>query len=418
MNGLPEIVAGRTRSYFESGSAIRRMFEEGLRLKAEHGAENVADMSIGNPTFDPPAEFLDALRKTAAAGGPHAYMPNAGYPEVRARVAAHLQRQGLVSRIAADHIIMTTGAAGALNVSLATILDPGDEVIVLKPYFVEYRFYVAVHGGVARFVNTAPDFSLDVDAIHRAISSRTRAMIINTPNNPSGRMYSRSELEELAAVLDEGQRSFDTRIILISDEPYRDVVFGDREFASPAAIYPNSFMCYSWSKAFSISGERIGYIAVNPAMETSRWPELLGSLSMCNRFLGFVNAPAFMQRVIGEALDAPVDIDHYRAKRDMLCAVLEEAGFEFPVPDGAFYIFARTPGDEAVFVERARQKLLLVVPGSDFGTPGHFRLSYAVPRQTVELACEKLRELGKSKVESQKSVVESGKSKVGSVDSQ
>jgi aspartate aminotransferase len=396
MIGSKDIISHRTLDYFKSGSAIRRMFEEGLRLKQEHGPEQVADLSLGNPTFDPPTEFSEALERIATEKGCHAYMPNAGYPDVRERIANYLVENGFFDSISGSHIVMTTGAAGALNVILEAILDPGDEVIILRPYFVEYRFYVESHGGRIRFVDTAPDFSLDVEAVGHAVTPRTRAVIINSPNNPSGRIYSRAELEQLSAMLLDKQKLFDTHIMLLSDEPYRTVVFGERTFVSPASVYPNSFMCYSWSKAFNISGERIGYIAVNPDMQTDHLPELLGSLAMCNRFLGFVNAPAFMQRVIGEALDARSDIEHYRVKRDMLCDALEEGGYEFPVPEGAFYIFARTPGDEAEFVERARKNLLLVVPGTDFGSPGNFRISYAVPQSTVDLACTKLKELARA----------------------
>lgn len=369
------------------------MFEEGLRLKAAHGDENVADLSIGNPAFDPPEEFQEALRRVAALKGPHAYMPNSGYPHVRARVADYLQRHGYFDGIDKEHVVMTTGAAGALNIVLATLLSPGDEVIVLSPYFVEYRFYIEAHGGVMTLADTDDNFEIDVHNIAGAVTEKTRAIIVNSPNNPSGRIYSRARLESLATLLSESSAERGSPLFLISDEPYREVLFTDSPFVSPASVYPNSFMCYSWSKAFSISGERIGYVAINPQMQVEDWPLLTGSLGMCNRFLGFVNAPALMQRVIAESIDAHIDITHYRRKREQLRAALDEAGYEYAEPEGAFYFFVKTPEAEADFVERARRHLLLVVPGKDFGTPGYFRISYAASPATIELACRKLQEI-------------------------
>jgi aspartate aminotransferase len=386
-------VADHIQNYFSSGSAIRRMFVEGLRLKAIHGADHVADLSIGNPVFPPPAAFDEALVSVGAEPGFHAYMPNAGYPWVREKVASNLNRDGYFEDISADHIVMTSGAAGALNVVLATILEPDDEVIVSRPFFVEYRFYVEMHGGIFRPVNCSPSLEISPDEIERSITPRTKAIILNSPNNPTGKVYRRDTLEQLSEMLLRIERQSGQRIYLISDEPYRELLFRTEPFVSPASLYPHSFMCYSWSKAFSIPGERIGYIAVNPSMPVPDWSLLIGSLGMCNRILGFVNAPAFMQRVIGASLDAPVDIRHYRTKRDILCETLEDAGYVFPRPEGAFYIFPRTPEPEEDFVDRAKRKLLLVVPGTDFGMGGHFRLCFAVPDATVELACRKLVEI-------------------------
>ena len=387
------IVAEHIARYYSSGSAIRRMFEEGLRLKAAHGAENVADLSIGNPDFDPPAEFQEALHRIAALKGHHSYMPNAGYPHVRARVAEYLTRNRFFEGIEKEHILMTTGAAGALNIVLTTLLSPGDEVIVLSPYFVEYRFYIEAHGGVMTLAETDEHFEVDVENVASAITDRTRAVIINSPNNPSGRIYSRTALEALSTMLDRESTRRGSPLFLISDEPYREIIFSNTKFVSPASVYRNSFMCYSWSKAFSISGERIGYLAINPQMDVSDWPLLTGSLAMCNRFLGFVNAPALMQRVIAESIDAPIDVSHYRDKRELLRGALNEAGFEYAEPQGAFYFFVKTPEPEVDFVERAKKHLLLVVPGKDFGRDGYFRISYAAPRPTIELACRKLQDI-------------------------
>ena len=371
------------------------MFEEGLRLKAKHGAEHVADLSIGNPEFLPPTAFTEALRQVAESPGRHAYMPNSGYPYVRTKVADHLNRRGFFDGIEAAHIVMTTGAAGALNVVLKTLLDPGDEVIVPRPYFVEYRFYIDSHGGRMVLVDTDDAFGLDVAKIAEAVTARTRAVIITSPNNPTGRIYSRATLEALATMLRQKEHELGQRIFLLSDETYREVVFDDRAFVSPASVYADSFMCYSWSKGFSIPGERIGYIAVNPRLRTKDWPLLMGSLAMCNRFLGFVNAPAFMQHVIAEALNAEIDLRHYAAKRDRLCAALDAAGYDYAKPEGAFYLFVKSPIAEMEFVERARRRLLLVTPGKDFGQPGYFRLCFAYPDATVDLACRKLTALAR-----------------------
>lgn len=392
-NGHRGVVSDKVRAFYYTGSAIRKMFEEGLKLKAQYGAEHVADMSIGNPEFAPPEAFTRALRHVAEGPAQHAYMPNAGYPSVRAKVADYLNRHRYFEGIQAEHIVMTTGAAGALNVVLKTILDPGDEVIVPRPYFLEYRFYIDSHGGQMVLVDPDDAFGLDVEKIAAAVNPHTRALLINSPHNPTGRVYSRGSLEALAAMLRQKEQELGQRIFLLSDEPYREVIFDGRAYVSPASLYTNSFMCYSWSKAFSIPGERIGYVAVNPNLHTKDWPMLTGSLAMCNRFLGFLNAPAFMQHVIAEALDAELDVRHYEAKRDRLCAVLDAAGYDYAKPEGAFYIFVKSPIPEMEFVARAKRRLLLVTPGKDFGWPGYVRVCFAYSDAIVDLASRKLTEL-------------------------
>ncbi len=386
-----KMIAKKTIERMETGSAIRKMFDEGLSMKAEHGAEHVADLSLGNPEFAPPKAFLEALRRAASEPTPHGYMPNAGYPHVREAIAGYLNRHGYFENAEARHVLMTTGAAGAINVVLKTILDPGDEVIVLRPYFVEYRFYIDNHGGQMALVDTNEDFSLDVEAVAAAVTRRTKAVMLNAPNNPSGRVYDRASLEALAEMLLRKAHEHGRAIALISDEPYRELLFDDTAFVSPATVYPNSFMCYSWSKSFNIAGERIGYVAVNPAAMGEDRDALLDALAMTNRTLGFVNAPALMQRAVAEAVEAEVETGHYAAKREKLCAALDESGYTYVKPEGAFYIFPQTLGPEEAFIRRAREHLLLVVPGSAFGRPGHFRLSFACDDRTVALACEKLR---------------------------
>jgi aspartate aminotransferase len=252
------------------------------------------------------------------------------------------------------------------------------------------------HGGRLVLVDTQDDFDLDVDAIEAAITERTRAVLVNSPNNPSGRLYPKATLEALSAMLLRKERELDRRLFLISDEPYREVVYDGHRFVSPAAVHPNSFMCYSWSKAFSISGERIGYVAVNPALRTDDWTMLMGALAMSNRILGFVNAPALMQRTVAAAVNAEVDLRHYATKRARLCETLDAAGYRYRAPEGTFYVFPETPEPEAAFIERAKEHLLLVTPGSAFGREGHFRISFACSDATVELACRKLQTLAEA----------------------
>jgi aspartate aminotransferase len=375
---------------YHNGSEIRKMFDDGVRLKTIHGPDNVADLSIGNPPFPPPAAFTRALQQFASARGRHSYMQNAGFLDVREAVARSLNERGFFNAIEGQHIVMTTGAAGAINVVLKTILEPGDEVIVPRPFFSEYRYYIDNHGGRMVLADTGPAFDLDVAAILEKVTASTRAVIVNSPCNPTGRVYPETTLQALADNLKRLSDQRGSPIFVISDEPYRELLFDNARFTSIASLYCNSFMCYSWSKAFSIAGERIGYIAVNPTLRTDDWPTLIGSLAMCNRFLGFVNAPAFMQRVIGAALNAPPETDHYARRRTLLCQALDEGGYRYARPEGTFYIFPETPGTEDDFIRRAREELLLVVPGRAFGAEGWFRLSFAATDRAVELACERL----------------------------
>ncbi len=367
-------------------SWIRKMFEDGLRLKKEFGAENVFDFSLGNPNVDPPPALKKALLETASDERPgvHAYMPNAGFPETRAAVAGHLGREKGIS-LTADHVIMTCGAAGALNVILKAILDPGDEVLIMVPFFVEYLAYVDNHGGVAKTVKTKADFSLDLGAIEASITERTRAVLVNSPNNPTGQIYGDGELRGLADILNDRGRKLGRAIYLISDEPYDRIVYDGVKIPSLLQIYRNSIIANSYSKTLSIPGERIGFIAVNPRTEAVE--TLLGGLVMCNRMLGFVNAPAFMQRVLPKLLESRVDVEEYHRKRDLLCRGLAERGYEFMKPRGAFYLFPKTPiADDVAFVRSLQKHNILTVPGSGFGSPGYFRIAYCVDDAMIEKA--------------------------------
>lgn len=378
MSIAKKIEAGLARS-----SWIRKMFEEGARLKAEHGADNVYDFTLGNPNLEPPEEFqkslLDAVQSTEA--GMHGYMPNAGYPFVRNAIAEYLAQEHGLS-ITAQEIVMTCGAAGALNVVLKTLLDPGDEVLCPKPYFVEYGVYADNQGGVLKAVPTTADFSLDIDAMAEAITANTKVVLINSPNNPTGQVYSRQSIEALGKLLRETSAKYNKIIHLVSDEPYRKIVYGTTEVPNIMHYYQNSIMLTSYSKDLSLPGERIGFLAANPASANKE--QLMAGLIMSNRILGFVNAPALMQRVVASIQNTSVDVSIYQRKRDLLCDGLADCGYAVTRPRGAFYLFMKSPIDDDVeFVNMLHDELILAVPGSGFHGPGHFRLAYCVDDHTI-----------------------------------
>jgi len=376
-------ISKKIESMMSKSSWIRKMFEEGAKLKAKHGAKNVFDFSLGNPNLAPPESFYAALSEivNSREAGKHAYMPNIGYPHVRKSVADYLSKeQG--AAVTADEVIMTCGAAGALNVILKTILDPGDEVISPAPYFVEYNTYVDNHGGVLKTVMTKPDFTLDIDAIAGAITDKTKAVLINSPNNPTGQVYSEDSLKQLGKMLEEKGKSLNRTIYLLSDEPYRKIVYDGIKVPSIFGCYRESIIATSYSKDISIPGERIGFIAVNP--QATYKPLLLGGMALSNRILGFVNAPALMQRAVAAVQGMSADLSAYTRKRDLLCKGLSECGYEFVKPAGAFYLFPRTPiPDDVKFVQSLQEELILTVPGSGFGGPGHFRIAFCVDDETI-----------------------------------
>lgn len=359
------------------------MFEEGLKLKEKYGEENVFDFSLGNPNVSPPEKFEDLLLNTVRtdAPGSHAYMSNIGYPETREAVASYLSRVHKAA-VGSNNVIMTCGAAGALNVFFKTILDRGDEVIVPTPFFAEYQFYIDNHGGIIAPVDSLEDFSLDLEAIASRIGEKTRAVLINSPNNPSGKVYDEESIRKLASLLEGKSKEFGRQIYLVSDEPYRDIVYDGIEVPSILLAYSESVIASSYSKTLSIPGERIGYLALGPGIsEASR---LMEGLVFSNRILGFVNAPALMQRVITGMQGITVDIDIYRKKRDLLCEGLAKIGYSFTKPEGAFYLFPKSPiPDDLQFVEKLLAKNVLATPGTGFGTPGYFRLSYCVEDKTI-----------------------------------
>jgi aspartate aminotransferase len=376
-------VAQKMNMFAEQSSWIRKMFEEGARMKAKFGAENVFDFSLGNPDVPPPHRFTEVLQELAAHDKPgaHAYMPNGGYPYVRETIAARLSGEQGVP-LDQGEVLMTCGAAGALNVLLKSVLDPGDEVIIISPFFVEYKFYVDNHGGVSRVVPTDREFNLDLDAIAEALNEKTKAVIINSPNNPTGQIYSRESLCELGRLLDYHEEKFYRTVFLVSDEPYRKIVFDGHEVPSVMEATSNSVVISSYSKDLSLPGERIGYLAVHPRIKDKK--ELLNALTLANRILGFVNAPALMQRVVEQLQDATVDTSIYARRREVFCGILDDAGYEYVKPKGAFYLFPRSPlEDDVAFCSILQQEKILAVPGRGFGAPGYFRLAFCVGDEVI-----------------------------------
>ena len=361
-------LAEKIQDAIERSSWIRKMFEEGARLKALYGADKVFDFSLGNPDLEPPEGFRQALHTIIAESptGAHGYMANAGYQETRAAVAAYVSREQGVE-VSAEQVVMTCGAAGGLNCILKTLLDPGDEVIVSAPYFVEYGFYADNHGGQIQVVPTREDFSLDLEAIEAAINKRTKVVLINSPNNPTGQVYERDSLENLGGLLRSSSSKLGKNLYLVSDEPYRKIVYDGVEVPSILESYPNSIVATSYSKDVSLP--------------------LMGGIILANRILGFVNAPALMQRVVQHLQGTCVDVRVYQARRDRFCQGLSDAGYDFVRPRGAFYLFPKSPiSDDVAFVRLLQEENILAVPGSGFGSPGYFRIAYCVEEQTIENA--------------------------------
>ena len=379
-------VAKKIEAIMEKSSWIRKMFEEGGRLKAEHGAENVFDFSLGNPNLPPPPRFSQLLKEVVDTCGPeaHRYMPNTGLPEARSAIARTVSAEQH-EEVGASDIVVTVGAAGALNVALKAVLDPADEVLTPAPCFVEYHFYTDNHGGVFKTVATRPDHTLDIDAIAEAITAKTKVVLINSPNNPTGQIYSGESLAALGSVLKQKSEQYQRTIYLISDEPYRKIVFDGASVPSIFAAYKNSLIATSYSKDLSIPGERIGFVAIHP--KADHRSHLADGMALTNRILGFVNAPALMQRVIARAQGISVDSSEYQRKRDLLCAGLADAGYEFVTPPGAFYLFPRAPiADDVAFVKELQKELILTVPGSGFHGPGYFRIAFCVEDETITRA--------------------------------
>ena len=381
-------VSKRTLRSMQEGGWIRRMFEVGTELTQKHGAENVFDLSLGNPVMEPPKELVAEMRRIAGSDTPglHRYMPNAGYVETRAAVAQSLSEETGFP-FTANEIVMTCGAAGALNVIFESILNPGDEVVIFAPYFGEFTFYIENHQGRPVVAPTDDAFIPDLATLEGLITPKTRAVLINSPNNPSGALYPEGVVRQLGELLGRKEREFGTEIFLLSDEPYRRILFDGLTYPHIFAHHHASVAVHSHSKDLAVPGERIGYIAVNPEYEGKG--QLLNGIIFWNRSLGFVNGPAVMQHAIRGLQGVSVDAAEYQRKRDYLYRELSGMGYRVVKPQGAFYLFPKSPiEDDVAFVDALQQKRVLTVPGVGFGSPGHFRLSYCVEDRVLEGAME------------------------------
>lgn len=381
-------ISEKMKDFSKKSSWIRKMFEEGARLKAEFGNDKVFDFSLGNPDIPPPAKFRETLIEVASEElpGQHAYMPNGGLPWVREAIAARMSSEQGITVNPGD-MLMSCGAAGALNVVMKALLNPGDEVIMLAPFFVEYNFYVDNHGGVGRVVQTDSEFNIDLGNIEDALTDKTKAVIINSPNNPTGQLYSAESIAALGKLLDDASQRYGTTIYLISDEPYRKIVFDNLEVPPIFQHVRNSIVLSSFSKDLSLPGERIGYLAVHPDADDKK--ALLDAMTLATRILGFVNAPALIQRVVAELQDVSVDSSVYEKRRDMFCSILEDAGYEFIKPKGAFYLFPKTPiEDDVQFCAILQKQRILAVPGRGFGAPGYIRLAFCIDDDYIARSAE------------------------------
>ena len=377
-------IASQIKQYMADSSWIRRMFELGITMKRERGEENVFDLSLGNPVMDPPPEFMAEMRRLLdeLPAGSHRYMPNAGYVETRAAVASALAEEtGLA--YGAQHVLMTVGAGGGINAVLHALCEPDDEVVIFAPFFAEYLFYAVNHGAKSVAVGCDADFTPDLAELEAKITPRTKVVMVNSPNNPSGRVYPDTFIRDLGALLQRKGHELGTEIYLLSDEPYRKIIFDAQPYPFPQLAYDKTITVTSHSKDLALPGERIGYVAVHPDYEGAA--ELMDAFVFCNRVLGFVNAPAMMQHAIRALQHVTVDVSDYQRKRDYLYGVLTEAGYEVLKPEGAFYMFPKSPvEDEMVLVEALQRHGVLVVPGRGFGMPGYFRISYCVDQHVLE----------------------------------
>jgi len=387
-------VAEQIKNALAGSSMIRKMFEEGIRLKKEHGEDKVFDFSLGNPDIEPPAAFHEVFVKLAREDekGSHGYMPNAGYPHVREALAKKVCKEQNVN-IDGSHIVMSVGAAGGLNTVFKTICNPGDEVVVTRPYFMEYRAYTANHGAKLVEVDALDDFNLDIAAIGAALNEKTAAVLVNSPNNPTGKIYPASVLASLASLLAEHGKKTGRYPYLVSDEPYREIAY-NVDVPPFLSCYSESVVVTSYSKSLSLPGERIGFIAVNPDARSK--DDLLNGLIYATRILGFVNAPALMQRIAASLTDARVDVSIYARRRDAFMKVLNNAGIEYSTPQGAFYLFCKVPKsktgrqdtDDKAFVEHLKKHLILGVQGSGFGKSGWLRFAYCVDEKIINASAD------------------------------
>lgn len=379
-----------------NNSAVRQMFEEGNKLRAKYGKENVFDFSLGNPDAPVPEEINQAIKDIVDETPVmelHGYMSNAGYEDVRETIAQHLNKlHG--TEFTKGNILMTVGAASALNVALKTILNPGEEVVIFAPYFLEYNWYVKNYDGVVVPCQTDERFMPDMARLEECITEKTRAVLINSPHNPTGVVYSEEIIKGIAEVLDRKQKELDRTIFLIADEPYRELAYDGVEVPYVTKYYDNTFVVYSYSKSLSLPGERIGYLIVPPAMEDSEF--VFETVTAVNRISGAVNAPAIQQKLIGRCVDSKVNLEYYDRNRKALYEGLTECGFECVMPQGAFYLFVKSPVEDAAeFCQAAKKYNILMVNGASFMAPGYVRLAYCVSYETINNSMAGFKKLAK-----------------------
>ena len=391
------MISQKMVSLVKGSSVIRAMFEEGKKMAAQFGAENVYDFSLGNPNVPAPDSVKEAIINITKNEDPlklHGYMSNAGYEDVRATVAGSLNERFGTS-FNENNIIMTVGAASGINVIFKTLLDPGDEVITFAPYFGEYKNYVLNYDGVlVEITPNTVDFQPNLKEFEEKITKKTKCVIVNSPNNPTGVVYSEDTIRKLACILDKKQKELGTSIYIVSDEPYRELVYGDIEVPYITKYYRNTIVGYSYSKSLSLPGERIGYLVI--PSEVDDYNDVFAAASVATRILGYVNAPSLMQRVIKECINEKTDISYYDRNRNTLYDGLTQAGFTCQKPEGAFYLFMKTPTeDDKEFVAAAKKYHILVVPGSSFGCPGYVRIAYCVAYETIVNSLPKFKELSK-----------------------
>lgn len=379
------MIADKMKALVKNSSAIRAMFEEGKIMAAKYGAENVYDFSLGNPNVPAPVQVKEAIIEEAEREDPivlHGYMSTAGYEDVRQAVAESINKK-FDTAFSAKNIIMTVGAAGGLNVILKTLLNPGDEVIAIAPYFGEYNSYVSNFDG--KLVVVSPNtetFQPNLTELEEKLTARTKAVIVNSPNNPTGVIYSEETIQAMAEILRKKQKEFGTDIYLISDEPYRELAYDGAEVPYLTKYYENAIIGYSFSKSLSLPGERIGYLVIPDEAADSE--DVISAAGTATRILGYVNAPSLMQKAVAKCLDAQADVPYYDRNREDLYNGLKEMGFECIKPQGAFYLFMKSPvADEKVFCEAAKKQHILIVPGSSFACPGYVRIAYCVAHETI-----------------------------------
>lgn len=391
------MISEKMMDLVKNSSAIRAMFEEGKKMAAIYGAENVYDFSLGNPNVAAPEAVKNAVTEILSQEDPvelHGYMNNAGYEDVREAIAGHLNKlHG--TNFHMENIVMTVGAAGGLNVVLKALLNPGEEVVVFAPYFGEYRSYTANYDG--RLVVVPADtstFQPNLKVFEELLSPKTKAVIVNSPNNPTGVVYSEETIKTMAEILNRKQQEYGTAIYLISDEPYRELAYDGVEVPYLTKYYNNTIVGYSFSKSLSLPGERIGYLVLPDELTDSE--DVIAAANVATRILGYVNAPSLFQKVVAKCLDEKTELDYYNRNRETLYQGLMDAGYECIKPEGAFYLFVKSPvEDEKVFCEAAKKHRILIVPGSSFACPGYVRIAYCVSYETIVNALPGFAELRK-----------------------